>query len=64
MYRINYGNGQVSGTYTSLKAAVAELRTDPYRASIWIERYDAGSADDPGDWFPTVRGRDLEGGSL
>lgn len=32
MYRINYGNGQVSGTYTTLKAAVAEptVRPLPY----------------------------------
>lgn len=64
MYRINYGNGQVSGTYTSLKAAVAELRSDPYRTLMWIERYDAGYADEPGDWFTTVRGRDLEGDTV
>jgi hypothetical protein len=52
-YRINYGNGQVSDLYNSYDAARASLRavasndgSDAYR----IQRYDAGTADDPGDW--------------
>jgi len=52
-YRINYANGQVSGTYSSyeaVKRALLAERSFPWAKSFWIQRYDAGTADDPGDW--------------
>lgn len=48
MYRVNYGNGQVSGWFFSHREA-----TD-YQVKVgfgWVEVYLAGSADEPGDWF-------------
>lgn len=58
-YRINYGSGEVSGTYETYAEARRHLarcaspgcpladEAPNYR----IERYDAGSADSPGEWI-------------
>lgn len=56
MYRVNYGNGQVSNTFEKRAEALQHLR-DSLRDNgyAFLQRYEAGSADDPGDWFK-VRG--------
>lgn len=58
-YRINYGSGEVSGTYETYAEARRISRggaapgcpladeAGAYR----IERYNAGSADSPGEWI-------------
>ena len=54
-YRVNYGNGQVSNTVNSVKAAQREIDALPtYQGIARIEVYIPGSADCPGEWF-TVR---------
>lgn len=59
MYRINYGNGQVSETFRDLRAAMRALRAESGSVGhpACIERYEPGTADDPGDWFPIGIGR-------
>lgn len=50
-YRVNYGNGQVSRTYTSLAEAARDLESARFDGShAKLQRYEAGSADDPGMW--------------
>lgn len=40
MYRVNYGNGQVSSTFRTHVAALAELRAlTEYKAFAFLERY-------------------------
>lgn len=57
MWRINYGQGQVDAV-ASKKAGVAALRLcDGY---AYLQRYETGTADDPGMWVTVVRARDLQ----
>ena len=59
-YRINYGNGQVSETMTDPTVArreYARTRAELYGEYARLQRYEVGSADEPGDWF-TMRTRD------
>lgn len=39
MYRINYGNGQVSNTIKTYKAAVTELRDEQTRGDQYVLAY-------------------------
>lgn len=59
-YRVNYGNGQVSETFTSKRAALQHVvqcraRDEAYTGYYYVEFYVPGSADEPGDWFPYFR---------
>lgn len=52
-YRVNYGNGQISEIFSSLdKARGAMVMSGP---GCFVERYEAGSADDPGRWVAWFR---------
>jgi hypothetical protein len=52
MYRVNYGQGQVSVSFDRFSDAQRCLRlARPDDPGAFIECYEAGSADDPGDWF-------------
>jgi hypothetical protein len=60
-YRINYDNGQVSQTFTSYRAAKAELlrdAADPWAATYRIQRY-AGE----GEWVSIGQAGRLETGN-
>lgn len=53
MFRLNYGNGQVGPTkrdYSEAKRELVSLRNIDHAESFRIERYEAGTADAPGDW--------------
>lgn len=39
MYRINYGNGQTSIHFRSLRAATAQLLGDGDRSWAWVQEY-------------------------
>lgn len=55
MYRVNYGNGQVSPTYRRRTHAQRHLREQAMQSAfMFIEYYMAGSADDPGEWVRVV----------
>lgn len=49
-YRINYGNGQVSKSFESLRVAKRELEAlnDPF---AFLQFYDPGDSESPGDWW-------------
>lgn len=52
MYRVNYGQGQVSVSFSRLNDARRCLRmARPDCPGAFIERYESGSADDPGAWL-------------
>lgn len=52
MYRVNYGNGQVSRDFDTRQEAEAHIASmDQYRDFAFVQRYETGSADEPGDWF-------------
>ena len=55
-YRINYGNGQVSKSFESLRVAKRELEAlnDP---NAYLQFYDPGCSEDPGDWWRYKDGR-------
>lgn len=53
-YRINYGNGQVSSTFASRKA-VWEAYDRNGEAFAWVQKYEPGTADEPGEWFTAKR---------
>lgn len=55
LYRINYGNGQVSQAIHSLRAAAAELAQED--AFAFIERYELNGGEEPGEWFPVQRAK-------
>lgn len=49
-YRVNYGNGQVN-YQPSLAACRREISgMELYKKQAFIQRYEAGSADCPGEW--------------
>lgn len=55
-YRVNYGNGTVSRTYATLAECEAHIREQfDGGGTCFIQRYDAGTADDPCDWFRVRR---------
>lgn len=57
MWRINYGNGQVDAV-SSKREGMTFLRTcDEYTV---LQRYESGSADDPGMWVTAARRRDMQ----
>lgn len=51
-FRVNYGNGQVSKVFRRRSAALDEL-ADALKSSpgAFVQFWDHGSADAPGDWF-------------
>lgn len=51
LYRINYGNGQVSGRFSMRALAERELAALPEPRGAFIERQDT----DTGDWFAIPR---------
>jgi hypothetical protein len=62
MYRVNYSNGQVSKTFETKHEAFAHIEAmDQYQAFAFVEFYDPGTADAPGDWFRIAAPR---GGAL
>jgi hypothetical protein len=51
LFRVNYGNGQV-GDMCTLAEARRELgQKNMYPAFAFLEVYELGTADEPGDWF-------------
>lgn len=62
-WRANFGNGQVQYAPSRAEALRVIQQLDRYREYAFVERYEGGSADDPGDWFPVrVGGGDGDGG--
>jgi hypothetical protein len=61
-WRVNFGNGQVQYAPSRAEALRAIQQLDRYREYAFVERYEGGSADEPGDWFPIRRGEGGEGG--
>lgn len=47
-YRVNYGNGQVWEVPGGRKACEAEAKANP---GAWVQFYEPGTADCPGEWF-------------
>jgi hypothetical protein len=49
-YRVSYGNGQVNypGDLAACKRELADM--DQYREYAYVQRYEPGSADCPGEW--------------
>ena len=59
-YRVNFGNGQVSNTYDTKREACEVLWiADEQGAYAWLQKYEAGSADCPGEWV-TCRSHDVK----
>ncbi len=51
MYRVNYGTGHVSGDIHNRKSAETFLATAQEDCpGAWLEKYEAGTADEPGEW--------------
>ncbi len=50
MYRINFGNGQVHGTFETYADCMRALMSCNPDAYTFVQRYESGSADAPGDW--------------
>lgn len=48
-YRVNYGTGHIAPC-ESKRAAIALLKSGLCGAKAWLERYEGGTADDPGMW--------------
>lgn len=51
MYRINLGNGQVWTPVGTHSLATLRAMAKRLTGSAFVERYEVGSADEPGEWW-------------